>query len=71
MCKTRSFLFFIDKKFTIVFSRILNKLTPEKFDSLKDQLLNSGITTVDILQVLLILSRYFIGHCFCFVCSEL
>ena len=30
---------------------ILNKLTPEKFDLLKGQLLDSGITTADILKV--------------------
>jgi translation initiation factor 4G len=29
---------------------ILNKLTPEKFDVLKDQLINSGINSADILQ---------------------
>lgn len=31
--------------------RILNKLTPEKFDLLKGQLIDSGITTADILKV--------------------
>lgn len=31
--------------------RILNKLTPEKFDVLKGQLIDSGITTPDILKV--------------------
>lgn len=30
---------------------ILNKLTPEKFDVLKGQLIESGITTPDILEV--------------------
>ena len=32
--------------------RILNKLTPEKFDLLKGQLIDSGLTTADILKVL-------------------
>ncbi|GFP96881.1 eukaryotic translation initiation factor isoform 4g-1 [Phtheirospermum japonicum] len=31
---------------------ILNKLTPEKFDLLKGQLIDSGITTADILKAL-------------------
>lgn len=31
--------------------RILNKLTPEKFDLLKGQLIDSGITSADILKV--------------------
>ena len=35
--------------------RILNKLTPEKFDLLKGQLIDSGITTADILKVSLFL----------------
>lgn len=30
---------------------ILNKLTPEKFDLLKGQLIDSGITSADILKV--------------------
>jgi hypothetical protein len=30
---------------------ILNKLTPEKFDVLKGQLIDSGITSTDILKV--------------------
>lgn len=33
--------------------RILNKLTPEKFDLLKGQLIDSGITSADILKVTL------------------
>jgi len=32
-------------------SRILNKLTPEKYDLLKGQLIESGITSADILKV--------------------
>jgi hypothetical protein len=32
---------------------ILNKLTPEKFDVLKGQLIEAGITTADILKVCL------------------
>lgn len=31
--------------------RILNKLTPEKFDLLKGQLIDAGITSADILKV--------------------
>ena len=38
--------------------RILNKLTPEKFDLLKGQLIDSGITTADILKVLF----FFLAH---------
>lgn len=34
---------------------ILNKLTPEKFDLLKDQLIDAGIMTPDILKVFAIL----------------
>lgn len=30
---------------------ILNKLTPEKFDLLKGQLIDAGITSADILKV--------------------
>lgn len=33
---------------------ILNKLTPEKFDVLKGQLIDSGITTPDILKVFIV-----------------
>lgn len=49
--------------------RILNKLTPEKFDLLKGQLIDSGITTADILKVLypgigmLVLIDLFLIHC--------
>lgn len=35
----------------VAFCSILNKLTPEKFDLLKGQLIDSGITTADILKV--------------------
>lgn len=38
--------------------RILNKLTPEKFDILKGQLIDSGITSADILKVTFISSSY-------------
>lgn len=37
----------------VFFFSILNKLTPEKFDVLKGQLIDSGITTPDILKVLI------------------
>lgn len=46
-----SFFFF----FFFIYS-ILNKLTPEKFDVLKGQLIDSGITTSDILKVQKLLS---------------
>jgi translation initiation factor 4G len=45
---------------------ILNKLTPEKFDLLKGQLIEAGITTADILKVwlftvvLLLIAFYFL-----------
>lgn len=35
---------------------ILNKLTPEKFDILKGQLIDSGITSADILKVFYMIS---------------
>lgn len=37
----------------LILCRILNKLTPEKFDLLKGQLIDSGITSADILKVIL------------------
>jgi translation initiation factor 4G len=42
----------------MVIARILNKLTPEKFDLLKGQLIEAGITTADILKVCLFLVLY-------------
>jgi hypothetical protein len=57
--REEAFYSLLIKNLQLFFFRILNKLTPEKFDSLKEQLLNSGITTADILQVSLILSGYF------------
>jgi translation initiation factor 4G len=39
---------------------ILNKLTPEKFDVLKGQLINSGITSADILKVNFLVHSSFI-----------
>eukprot|EP00253_Pinus_taeda_P028559 PITA_28559 len=52
---------------------ILNKLTPEKFASLKDQLLNSGITTADILQgvISLVFDKAVTEPTFCFMYAEL
>ena len=46
---------------------ILNKLTPEKFDVLKDQLINSGINTADILQgvISLIFDKAILEPTFC------
>lgn len=43
--------------------RILNKLTPEKFDLLKGQLIDSGITSADILKVnFILLISIFLSH---------
>ncbi|XP_073031213.1 eukaryotic translation initiation factor-like [Primulina eburnea] len=56
---------------------ILNKLTPEKFDVLKDQLINSGITTADILKgvISLIFDKAVLEPTFCpmyaLLCSDL
>ncbi|XP_037486223.1 eukaryotic translation initiation factor [Triticum dicoccoides] len=56
---------------------ILNKLTPEKFDLLKGQLLDSGITTADILKdvISLIFEKAVFEPTFCpmyaQLCSEL
>ena len=55
---------------SLILCRILNKLTPEKFDVLKGQLIDSGITSADILKVVtlqLLLSIYFCAHS----CSKL
>ncbi|XP_041998612.1 eukaryotic translation initiation factor-like [Salvia splendens] len=56
---------------------ILNKLTPEKFDLLKDQLIDSGITTADILKgvISLIFDKAVLEPTFCpmyaLLCSDL
>uniref|UniRef100_A0A0C9S288 TSA: Wollemia nobilis Ref_Wollemi_Transcript_21688_3067 transcribed RNA sequence n=1 Tax=Wollemia nobilis TaxID=56998 RepID=A0A0C9S288_9CONI len=52
---------------------ILNKLTPEKFDVLKDQLINAGITSADILQgvISLIFEKAVLEPTFCPMYSEL
>ncbi|KAL6534795.1 hypothetical protein OROGR_013470 [Orobanche gracilis] len=56
---------------------ILNKLTPEKFDLLKDQLIDSGITTSDILKgvISLIFDKAVLEPTFChmyaLLCSDL
>ncbi|XP_077217320.1 eukaryotic translation initiation factor-like [Tasmannia lanceolata] len=56
---------------------ILNKLTPEKFDLLKDQLIDSGITTPDILKgvITLIFEKSVLEPTFCpmyaRLCSDL
>ncbi|KZV29603.1 eukaryotic translation initiation factor isoform 4G-1 [Dorcoceras hygrometricum] len=56
---------------------ILNKLTPEKFDVLKDQLIDSGITTADILKgvISLIFDKAVLEPTFCpmyaLLCSDL
>ncbi|GFS36063.1 MIF4G domain-containing protein [Actinidia rufa] len=56
---------------------ILNKLTPEKFDILKDQLIDSGITTADILKevINLIFDKAVLEPTFCpmyaLLCSDL
>ncbi|EPS69198.1 hypothetical protein M569_05568, partial [Genlisea aurea] len=56
---------------------ILNKLTPEKFDLLKDQLIESGITSADILKgvISLIFDKAVLEPTFCpmyaMLCSDL
>ncbi|XP_073271991.1 eukaryotic translation initiation factor-like [Primulina huaijiensis] len=56
---------------------ILNKLTPEKFDVLKGQLIDSGITTADILKgvISLIFDKAVLEPTFCpmyaLLCSDL
>lgn len=52
---------------------ILNKLTPEKFDVLKYQLINSGINSADILHVVtsLIFKRAVLEQTFCPMYAEL
>ncbi|XP_042060490.1 eukaryotic translation initiation factor-like [Salvia splendens] len=56
---------------------ILNKLTPEKFDILKGQLIDSGITTAEILKgvISLIFDKAVLEPTFCFMyallCSDL
>ncbi|KAL3744150.1 hypothetical protein ACJRO7_013413 [Eucalyptus globulus] len=56
---------------------ILNKLTPEKFDLLKGQLIDSGITTADILKgvIQLIFEKAVLEPTFChmyaLLCSDL
>ncbi|KAE8735444.1 Eukaryotic translation initiation factor isoform 4G-1 [Hibiscus syriacus] len=56
---------------------ILNKLTPEKYDLLKDQLLDSGITSADILKdvISLIFEKAVLEPTFCpmyaLLCSDL
>lgn len=51
------------------FRRILNKLTPEKFDLLKGQLIDSGITTADILKVGYLVKLFWICLFMGFLCS--
>ncbi|KAK2982638.1 hypothetical protein RJ640_007325 [Escallonia rubra] len=52
---------------------ILNKLTPEKFDLLKGQLIDSGITTADILKgvISLIFDKAVLEPTFCPMYAEL
>ncbi|PWA54828.1 MIF4G domain-containing protein / MA3 domain-containing protein [Artemisia annua] len=52
---------------------ILNKLTPEKFDLLKGQLINSGITTADILKgvISLIFDKAVLEPTFCQMYAQL
>ncbi|KAD2394231.1 hypothetical protein E3N88_41208 [Mikania micrantha] len=52
---------------------ILNKLTPEKFDLLKGQLIDSGITTADILEgvISLIFDKAVLEPTFCPMYAEL
>uniref|UniRef100_A0A7N0V2B2 MI domain-containing protein n=1 Tax=Kalanchoe fedtschenkoi TaxID=63787 RepID=A0A7N0V2B2_KALFE len=52
---------------------ILNKLTPEKFDVLKDQLIDAGITTPDILKdvISLIFDKAVLEPTFCHMYAQL
>ncbi|KAL9683249.1 hypothetical protein QQ045_015068 [Rhodiola kirilowii] len=52
---------------------ILNKLTPDNFDRLKDQILDSGITTADILKgvISLIFDKAVFEPTFCFMYAQL
>lgn len=52
---------------------ILNKLTPEKFDLLKDQLIDSGITTADVLKgvISLIFDKAVLEPTFCPMYAQL
>ncbi|KAK1292390.1 Eukaryotic translation initiation factor isoform 4G-1 [Acorus calamus] len=67
----------VDKTMLSFPSRILNKLTPEKFELLKGQLINSGITTQDILKdvITLIFDKAVLEPTFCpmyaMLCSDL
>ncbi|GAA0176143.1 translation initiation factor [Lithospermum erythrorhizon] len=53
--------------------RILNKLTPEKFDLLKGQLVDAGITTADVLKgvISLIFDKAVLEPTFCTMYAEL
>ena len=51
------FVFWCLLNFIVLFlCSILNKMTPEKYDLLKGQLIDSGITSADILKVSPVLS---------------
>ncbi|CAM8920827.1 unnamed protein product [Rhodiola kirilowii] len=52
---------------------ILNKLTPDNFDRLKDQIVDSGITTADILKgvIALIFDKAVLEPTFCFMYAQL
>ena len=54
----------------IWFFRILNKLTPEKFDKLSLELLNVGISDSDILKgiILLVCIAYIYNNLLCTFC---
>lgn len=58
-------IFFSNEFLTIIlfFSRILNKLTPEKFDKLTNELLHVGIDTKFILKGIILLVSCLAGHC--------
>jgi len=49
-----------------VVCRILNKLTPEKFDKLSLELLNVGIDSQTVLKgIILLVIAYMLFSCFC------
>uniref|UniRef100_A0A7N0V462 MI domain-containing protein n=1 Tax=Kalanchoe fedtschenkoi TaxID=63787 RepID=A0A7N0V462_KALFE len=52
---------------------ILNKLTPDNFERLKDQIVDSGITTADILKgvISLIFDKAVLEPTFCFMYAQL
>jgi translation initiation factor 4G len=65
--------FFLHIFICYLFHSILNKLTPEKFDLLKGQLIEAGITTADILKdvISLIFEKAVLEPTFCPMYAQL